>query len=76
MVGILRVVRGFIGLLWVLQSFGLVIALLWQQMSIAGLVAYLLSGAAFFGLRSVINRLHLKKHGVRHPALAENPWAF
>ena len=34
------------------------------------------SGLVFFGLRRVINRLHIRKHGVPHPALAETEWAL
>jgi len=33
-----------------------------------------LFGGLFFWLRGVINRLHIKKHGTPHPALAKNKW--
>lgn len=33
------------------------------------LVAALICSAMFFGLRSVINKLHIRRHGVQHPAL-------
>jgi hypothetical protein len=35
-----------------------------------------LSGWLFFWLRGFINRLHAKKHGVPHPALADSKWAL
>ncbi len=87
MMGLLRVVRGFVGFLLLMQIFGLVISLLWIQhpaaahghglASVLSRFAFLLfSGGLFFGLRTVINRLHLKKHGVPHPALADKPWAL
>ena len=83
----LRVIRGFIGFLFVLQIFGVVIILTWLQQpnAVTGyvfgqllfrVVVLLLFGGLFFGLRSVINRLHSKKHGVPHPVLAERRWAL
>jgi predicted permease len=35
-----------------------------------------LCGWLFFWLRGFINRLHVKKYGVRLPALAEKKWAL
>ena len=87
MFGFLRIVRGFFGFLIVLQIFGLVPVLTWLQQpsAVTGsmygqllvkVIFLLLFGGLFFGLRSVINRLHLKKHGVPHPTLAEKRWAL
>jgi len=39
-------------------------------------VVLAVSGLMFFWLRRVINRLHIRKHGVPHPALAEKEWAL
>ena len=83
-----RVVRGLIGFLILMQLFGLLINLLWllpqpgpaPEYGIGSLLyrlaLLLLSGGWFFGLRRIINRLHFKKHGVPHPALADQPWAL
>jgi len=34
------------------------------------------SGLMFFWLRRLINRLHIRRHGVPHPALAEKEWVL
>jgi hypothetical protein len=34
-----------------------------------------LSGALFFWLRALINRIHAQQHGTPHPALAK-PWSL
>jgi hypothetical protein len=77
-----------IGLLIVLQLFGLVIHLLWllphpgaAPGSGMGLLLYrlallLVSVGWFVWLRHIIHRLHLKQHGVPHPTLAHRPWAL
>ena len=87
MFAFLRVIRGFVGLLVVLLVFGLVPVLTWLQQpsAVTGymygqlfvkIVFLLLFGGLFFGLRSIINRLHLKMRGVPHPVLAEKRWAL
>jgi hypothetical protein len=88
MTGLLRVIRGLIGLLIVLQPFGLVINLLWllpnpgadNGYEIASLLYRLallaVSVGLFLGLRRIINRLYLKKHGVPHPTLAQRRWVL
>ena len=78
---LLRVARGVIGVLFVFQIFGLLPVLTWLQNpeAIGGhhvvqLVLKILFAlafvAAFFGMRTLINWLHQKKHGTPHPALA------
>jgi len=86
--GFIRVLRGLIGLLLLMQIFGLIINLLWllpNSGEAAGygmgsivyrLVLFLVSIGLFMGLRRVINRMYLKKHGVPHPTLAQRPWAL
>lgn len=87
MIGLLRVMRGIVGFFVVLQIFGVVIILTWLQQPnlptgyvlgqfIFRIVVLLMFGGLFFGLRSIINRLHTKKHGVPHPTLAEKRWAL
>jgi hypothetical protein len=88
MTGLLRVIRGLIGLLIVLQPFGLVINLLWllpnpgadhgyEMASLLYRLALLaVSVGLFLGLRRIINRLYLKKHGVAHPTLAQRRWVL
>lgn len=87
MFGILRLARGFCGLLFGMQVIGLLPVLtwvqqpdavtggLWAQVSIKVLTMALF-GWLFFALRGLINRLHTKKHGVPHPALADKEWAL
>lgn len=87
MFGLLRFIRGFCGLLFGMQIVGLLPVLTWLQQpdAVTGgmwaqvfikVLALGLFGWLFFGLRSIINRLHTKKHGVPHPALAEKKWAL
>ena len=88
MIGLCRIARGLIGLLLLMQLFGLAINLLWllpdpgaaHEHGLASLLYRLvllsLSGGLFFALRHIINRLYLKRHGRAHPALAERPWAL
>ena len=81
MIGLCRVVRGLIGFLMLMQLFGLVISLLWLPGYGIGSFLYrvallVISGGLFFGLRHIINRLYLNKHGVPHPTLAEQRWAL
>lgn len=81
MFGLLRVVRGIIGVLFVFQLVGMLPLLTWFQNpgAIGGhhvvqlvikILAAAIFGALFFGMRSFINWLHQKKHGTPHPALA------
>ena len=87
MFGLLRFIRGFCGLLFVMQIVGLLPVLTWLQQPDAvtddmwaqvfiKVLALALFGSLFFGLRSIINRLHIRKHGVPHPALAEKQWSL
>lgn len=81
MFGLLRVVRGVIGVLFVFQLFGMLPLLTWFQNpeAIGGhhivqlvikVLFAVLCGAAFFGMRTFINWLHQKMRGTPHPALA------
>ena len=89
MFGILRLVRGFCGLLFGMQVIGVFPVLLkwlqqpdavtghmWGLVIIWKVLAMVLFGWLFFALRGLINRLHTKKHGVPHPALADKKWAL
>lgn len=88
MIGLFRIARAFIGFLILLQIFGIAINLLWllpkpdvaNEYGIASLlyrsVLLLFSCGLFFGIRRVINRLYLNRHGVPHPALAKKRWAL
>lgn len=87
MIGLLRVIRGFCGFLFGWQILGLIPVLSWVQQpsAITGsmwavlilkLVAIVIFGSLFFGLRRLINYMHTKKHNLPHPALANNNWAL
>lgn len=78
---LLRVVRGVIGVLFAFQLFGMLPLLTWFQNpgAIGGhhivqlvikILAAVILGALFFGMRSFINWLHQKMRGTPHPALA------
>lgn len=87
---LLRTVRGIFGFLFAMQVVQVVEALIWMSKpqaagADAGSVAALLliklvvlaiAGAVFFWLRSLINKLHTKKHGSPHPALGTKRWAL
>jgi len=84
---LLRLIRGFCGFVYVMQFFGLYPVLTWLQQpdavtggmwaqALIKVLTLVLFGWLFFWLRSVINSLHTKKHGVPHPALAEKKWAL
>lgn len=87
MFGILRIVRAIAGLGFFFQLIGLFPALTWLQdtsavdskmvafMGIKILLA-LVFGAIFFGMRLLINWLHIKKDGEPHPALANKSFAL
>lgn len=90
MLGLLRFIRGFFGIVFVLQAFQVVEAVVWLATpesagaDIGKFFALLLfkaivlgiCGFLFFWLRGLINRLYFKKHGVSHPALAEKKWSL
>jgi len=87
---LLRIIRGICGFVFALQIIHIIgaIALLAKpeaaELDIGGFFAILLikvialsvSGFMFFWLRGIINRLHTKKHGTPHPALAEKKLAL
>lgn len=78
----LRLVRGFAGFIGGWQLVGLLPVFSWianfnPDADIGGMAAIalmkllvaLVCFGIFFGLRSVINKLYFKRHGVQHPAL-------
>ncbi len=87
---LLRIIRGICGFVFALQIIHVIgaVALLAKPeaagMDIGGFFAILLikivalgvSGFMFFWLRGIINRLHTRKHGTPHPALAEKKLAL
>jgi hypothetical protein len=86
MFGLLRFIRGLLGLIAAWQVLGLLPVLSWLQdpaavngnmmaVLVVKLLVMSLSVGAFFGLRAVINKLHVKRHGIKHPAL-EKKWAL
>lgn len=87
MFGLLRAIRCVIGVLFVFQLVGMLPVLTWLQNpeAIGGhhvvqlvikILAAVIFGALFFGMRSFINWLHQKKHGTPHPALAVKKFAL
>ncbi|PPC80809.1 MAG: hypothetical protein CTY38_10295 [Methylotenera sp.] len=87
MLGPLRLIRGLCGFLFVMQIVGLLPLLTWLQQPdavtgemwaqvIIKVLAFGLFGWLFFVLRSIINRLYKKEHGVPHPILAEKKWVL
>lgn len=87
MFGILRLVRGSCAFVFGMQIVGLLPVLKWLQQpdAVTGgmwalvlikVLAMALFGWLFFALRGLINRLHTKKRGVPHPALADKKWAL
>lgn len=80
MIGVLRVVRGIAGFLFLMQIITLLPAISWLQdihavtdalwvKFIIKLLVLVVAGGLFFWLRSVINTLYTKKHAAPHPAL-------
>lgn len=80
----LRLIRGFAGFIAGWQIVGLLPILSWianynpaadieniTTIIVMKSLSALLCFSVFFGLRSVINKLHLKRHGVQHPALVK-----
>ncbi len=87
MLGFLRIIRIFCGVIFAMQIAGLLPIFTWLQQPSAipagmwvlvamKISAMVLFGWLFFALRSLINRLHTKTHGIPHPALAEKKWAL
>jgi hypothetical protein len=86
MVGLVRIFRGFCGVVAILQVFGLLPVLSWLQNIGAvtaemwiflaiKLVALAAFAALFFGLRPLVHWLHMRKYGSPHPSL-ESIWSF
>ncbi len=86
MFGLLRLIRGFFGFIAAWQVLGILPVLSWLQdlgavngnmmaILLVTLLFMALSFGAFFGLRALINKLHIKRHGIQHPAL-EKQWAL
>lgn len=87
MFGILRIVRAIAGLGFLFQLIGLFPVLTWLQDTSAvdgkmlaflgiKIVMALIFGAIFFGMRILINWLHIKKDGEPHPVLANKTFAL
>ena len=87
MFGLLRIIRAIAGLLFCLQIIGLLPVITWLQdvsavdgkmLAFLGFKVFLalFFGAIFFGMRSLINWLHIKKDGAPHPALASKKFAL
>lgn len=83
---LLRIVRGFFGMVAALQIFGLIPVLGWisspdditgNMMAILTIkfIVLMVAGAVFFGMRLLINSIYKKKHGSPHPSLASK-WAL
>ena len=86
LVGLLRFVRGFCGILFFTQIAGLFSGLTWPQQpdAVTGhmlalllikVVAIAIFGGLFFLLRNLINRLYIKRNGIPHPALVKQ-WSL
>ena len=90
MFGLLRIIRGFCGFVFAMQVMQLIEAVAWLSkpeaadvdlgkffaLALFKVIFLLVSGLLFFWLRGFINKLHTKKNGVPHPALAEKKWAL
>lgn len=90
MFGLLRFIRGVCGFVFAMQVIHIIEAVAWLSkpeavgVDMGKFFALLLvkaiflavAGFLFFWLRGLINRLHTKKHGTPHPALAEKKWAL
>ena len=80
--GLLRSIRGLCGLVFGLQILHLISTFLevigggstsLYVMMLKG-IFLVVSGLLFFGLRWIINRLHLKLYGEIHPSLGKKAW--
>ncbi len=78
---VLRIIRGIAGFIAGWQIFGLLPVIGWLSnlsattggmwaIALVKALILVVFGAIFFGLRSLINNLHTKRHGIPHPALA------
>lgn len=90
MFAFLRIIRGICGFFFAMQILQLVEAATWLAkpeaagvdmgkflaLVIVKVVVLVIAGGLFFWLRGLINKLHTKKSGVPHPALAEKRWAL
>lgn len=80
---LLRIARGFCGLIFALQIIQLLPVFTWtaQPQAVTGnmlglltvkVMSLIIFCGLFFGLRWLINSLHTRSHGVPHPALEKN----
>ncbi len=90
MFGLLRFIRGVCGFVFAIQIIHVIEAVTWLSkpeavgvdmgkffaLLLVKAIFLAMAGFLFFGLRGFINRLHTKKHGTPHPALAEKKWAL
>lgn len=87
MVIALRIIRGIVGLVALLQIVGILPALSWYSAPASvtsGMLVFLafkvlllfVFGLLFMWLRRVINGVHLKQYGSRHPVLGPRLWAL
>jgi len=88
--GLLRFIRGVLGFIFVLQLIHVIeatISLLkieavnfdmsnFFALLLVKVALFIVAGFLFFGLRWLINRIHINKHGTPHPSLAEKKWAL
>lgn len=76
----LRIVRGLYAFIFASQVLGLLPVFSWLQdpsaitvqmfvVLLVKILALILFGALFFGLRKFINWLHMRRHAQQHPAL-------
>ena len=83
---LLRLVRGFFGFIAAWQVLGLLPVFSWLQdidavngnmmaILVVKILAMGMSFGVFFILRTLINKLHMKRHGTQHPALIKK-WAL
>lgn len=84
---LLRIIRGLCGFIFVLQIMQLLPVITWaaQPQAVTGnmlailalkIIALIFFGGLFFGLRQLINYLHIQRHGVPHPTLATKKWVL
>lgn len=76
----LRIIRGIVGFIAAWQIVGLLPVIGWLSnlgattggmwaIAFVKAIILIVFGAAFFGLRLLINRLHTKQHGNSHPVM-------
>ncbi|MFC4161918.1 hypothetical protein [Chitinimonas lacunae] len=87
LIGFLRVIRAVFGFLFALQAIGILSAIgdlgspsIDQEklfvVLFVKIIAALIFGPLFFGLRALINKIHTKKYGSPHPLLGKSTWAL